>query len=137
MRYQQDLQVALRDRYRRLVVAEYSTIGHEIQLVAGWIDSQPALRGILTEAERVEPDLDFNAWEKSLASSRIFNWTSRTEAGRATLAWRLLRHIAEDPADRARDTALGYAMSIGRTSSLDDRSRAFVQTVFKIGRAHV
>lgn len=130
MRYQQDLQLALRDRYRRLVVAEYSTIGYEIRLVAGWISGQPALRGTLAEAERVEPGLDFDTWEKGLATTPIFSWASETEAGRATLAWKLLRHIANDPADAARNAVLGYATRVGRTSSLDDKTLAFVQLVF-------
>jgi len=130
VRYQQDLQVALRDRYRRLIVAGYATLGQEIQLVAGWIGDQAALRGILEEAERAEPDLDFDTWEKDLTVSQIFRWASQTEAGRATLAWKLLRHIADNPADTARDAVLGYATRITRTSAVDDTARAFVQMVF-------
>jgi len=129
VRYQQDLQVALRDRYRRLVVAGYATLGQEIQLVTSWIGDQPALRGILEEAERVEPGLDFDTWEKSLTVSQIFSWASQTEAGRATLAWKLLRRIADNPADTARDAVLGYATRITRTSSADDTARAFAQMV--------
>jgi hypothetical protein len=129
VRYQQDLQVALRDRYRRLVVAGYATLGQEIQLVASWIGDQPALRGILEEAERVEPGLDFDTWEKSLMVSQIFSWGSQTEAGRATLAWILLRQIAANPADTARNAVLNYASRITRTSGVDDIAQAFAQMV--------
>jgi hypothetical protein len=130
VRYQQDLQVALRDRYRRLVVAGHTTLGQEIQLVADWVANQPALRGILEEAERAEPGLDFDTWEKTLTVSPIFSWASQTEEGRATLAWKLLRCIADNPADTARDAVLGYASRITRTRSVDDDARAFVQMVF-------
>src|SRR5437773_2354403 len=64
------------------------------------------------------------------AAELVFRWASQTEAGRATLAWKLLRHIADNPADTARDAVLGYATRITRTSAVDDTARAFVQMVF-------
>jgi hypothetical protein len=129
MRYQQDLQNALSNRLRRLLDAGHATSGQEIQLVANWISGQPALRGILAEAEQVEPELNFGAWENNLSVSQILNWPSHTDAGRATLAWKLMQHIAADP-DQARRMALGNAFSIGHTGTADDRSRAFAQTIF-------
>jgi len=61
VRYQQDLQVALRDRYRRLIVAGYATLGQEIPLVAGWDGDHAALRRILDEAEAAVRELAFDA----------------------------------------------------------------------------
>src|SRR5580658_5373598 len=110
MRYQQDLQVSLRERLRRLIVASCEDASHEVQLVTGWIDSQPALRAILAEAEQAEPGLDQDALVTALQNGgsglgRQFRWPSRTEAGRAFLIWRLMRRIAADdegPADSTR-----------------------------------
>ena len=58
MRYQQDLQVSIRERLRRLVTADPEDAGHEIRLVTDWIDEQPALRAVLAEAGQAEPELD-------------------------------------------------------------------------------
>ena len=44
MRYQQDRQVSLRDRLRRLMVASAEDESSEVRLVTGWISQQPALR---------------------------------------------------------------------------------------------
>jgi hypothetical protein len=129
MRHQQDLQNALSNRLRRLLDAGHATSGQEIRLVTSWISGQPALRGILAEAEQVEPGLNFSAWENSLVSP-ILNWPSRTDAGRATLAWKLMQHVADDP-DLARRMALGNAFSIGHTGTADDRSRVFVEMIFR------
>lgn len=109
MRYQRDLQGALHDRYRRLVDASPMTIGDEIRLVARWIIGQPALRGILAEAERVESGLDFEAWEKCFSTQRVFRWNCETESGRTTLAWKLLCLISDESDADAREVILGYA----------------------------
>ncbi|HEX9359552.1 MAG TPA: hypothetical protein VF933_37780 [Streptosporangiaceae bacterium] len=130
MRYQQDLQGALRERYRRLLDADYATSGHEIQLVVAWIGDQAPLRGILSEAERAEPDLDFDTWEKSLAVSQVFSWRSRTEEGRATLAWKLMQHIATADRDTARINNLVFNYATRVAPSPDGENRAFVQIVF-------
>ena len=94
MRYQQDLQVAIRDRLRKLMVANGRDAAREIRYVADWIAGQPALRSILTAADRAERDIDFGTWEENLRQRRI-EWPTNTEAGRAALIWQLLQHIAE------------------------------------------
>jgi hypothetical protein len=58
VRYQEDLQVNLRDRLRRLMVASAEDAAHEVRLVADWIGQRPALRAILAEAEGAEPGID-------------------------------------------------------------------------------
>jgi len=58
MRYQQDLQVHLHERLRRLLAASHEDASHEIRLVTDWINGQPALRAILAEAEQ--------AWRSNL-----------------------------------------------------------------------
>lgn len=94
MRYQQDLQVALRDRMRKLMVAHFKDLTGEMRYATDWIASQPALRAILATAERVEPDLDYSKWEETLKQRQLV-WPSKTEAGRATLIWQLLQQTAE------------------------------------------
>ena len=99
MRYQQDLQAALRTRHKRLKNADAHHIHDEIRLVVGWAGTQPALQAILAEAEQAEPELDFLRWQNHLREPRRgLTWPCRTEAGRASLAWRLLERIAGLPA---------------------------------------
>jgi hypothetical protein len=138
MRYQQDLQVSLRERLRRLIVASCEDASHEVQLVTGWIDSQPALRAILAEAEQAEPGLDQDALVTALQNGgsglgRQFRWPSRTEAGRAFLIWRLMRRIAADdegPADSTR-IVLTYAHAVSSHSNLNDMWREFAERVLR------
>jgi len=132
VRYQQDLQVALRDRYRRLMVASFEDISHEIRLVINWITTQPALRAILAEAERGEPELDFDAWEQSLmqySGERL--WPTGTEAGRASLIWRLMRRVADAEAAGERFPVQGYALALSEGGDLNDETRTFVQRVLQ------
>lgn len=95
MRYQQDLQVALRERLRRLMTAHHQDFGHQLDLTTEWIGKQSALMAILTAAERVEPDLDHEKWTKKL-TDRDLNWPVRTEEGKATLVWTLMKYLAKD-----------------------------------------
>jgi len=103
VRYQQDLQVSLRERLERLVAASNEDASHEIRLVTGWIDSQPALRAILAEAKRAEPELDPEALVSALTGGgdRAFRWPSQTEAGRAFIIWQLMLRIAAEDSDEA------------------------------------
>jgi hypothetical protein len=70
VRYQQDLQVKLGQRLRALMTAGFSTPTHEVRMVVEWIERQPALRAILTDASRVEPDLPFDSFYNALAAWR-------------------------------------------------------------------
>ena len=46
MRVQQDLQVALRDRYRRCLTQDFRNLAHETRMVSNWMRNQPALAAI-------------------------------------------------------------------------------------------
>jgi hypothetical protein len=98
MRVQQDLQVALRERLRRLMTAHPEDLGHQLDLTTEWIRKQPALIAILTAAERVEPDLDHEKWTKQFASRKLI-WPVQTEEGKATLIWTLMKYLAKDEID--------------------------------------
>ncbi len=93
MRWQQDLQVKLRDRYKRLYTVSGGGLAHEIDLVVAWIAGQRALLYILEEARLVEAPPDPGKWLEE-ASRGQWDWPTKTEAGRAVLVWDLLRHIS-------------------------------------------
>lgn len=133
MRYQQDLQVDLRDRLRRLLVADCEDAGHEVFLVAAWIEQQPALRAILTEAERAEPDLDRDGFAKGLSQERSFRWPSQTEAGRATLIWHLMKRMAAEHRDGIDGPriVLTYAHAVSSESNVTDRWREFAERIVR------
>lgn len=124
MRYQQDLQVAIRERLRKLMVAHHDDVGREIRYVADWIADQPTLCAILTAAERVESALDFVAWDRNLRQQRI-EWSISTEAGRASLIWQLLLHISEADRTGSSDPTRPYVFAFG--DNLSDATRELVQ----------
>lgn len=128
MRVQQDLQVALRERYRRCLTQDFRSLAHETRMVRNWILAQPALVAIVDEAVRQEPELDTEGWVGSF-SGRQFSWPSSTEAGRSTLAWAMVNAVADNPdEDRAViDVAHGLSMSGG---DLNDDARALVEKVY-------
>jgi hypothetical protein len=137
MRYQQDLRVSLRDRLRRLMVANWEDAGHEVRLVTDWISAQPALRAILAEAERAEPGVDrdslVNALQGAGGMARQFRWPSEKEAGRADLIWRLMQRIsAEDRLGTGGDRiVLDYTRSISGSSQLAEMWREFAERILR------
>lgn len=134
MRYQQDLQVALREYLRRLLVATYDSAAHEIRLTVDWIKRQPALTSLLAEAELVEADLDFSEFDAMLRTARgQVLWPNRTAEGRATLIWWLMQHIAEADAVGTDDTlVLSYSHQVAfGTSNMTDSWREFASRVLE------
>lgn len=140
MRYQQDLQVSLRDRLRRLLTAASEDAGHETRLVTGWIDQQPTLRALLAEAERTEPSLDPASLITALREGggglgRNFQWPSQTEEGRAVLIWHLMKRIAADDQDGTEGTriALNYGRAVTRsgTTNINDIWREFTERILR------
>ncbi|MGW6934658.1 hypothetical protein ACWGE0_31675 [Lentzea sp. NPDC054927] len=77
------------------MTAHHQDFGHQIELTAGWIGKQPALVAILAAAERIEPELDYDGWLNELTNRRM-SWPARTEEGKATLVWRLMKYLATD-----------------------------------------
>jgi hypothetical protein len=126
VRYQQDLQVSLRDRLRRLLAADSEDASHEVFLVTDWIDKQPALRAILSGAEQAEPDLDPEALASALiGGAYAFRWPSQTEAGRAFLIWQLMRRIAAEDSDPAAADrmVINYTSALSATGQINDMWR--------------
>jgi hypothetical protein len=85
MRVQQDLQVALRVRYRRCLTQDFRNLAHETRMVRNWMRNQPALAAIIEQAERTEPDVDVSGWIETFRGSGL-SWPSTTEEGRAARA---------------------------------------------------
>jgi len=138
LRYQQDLQVNLRDRLRRLLVADCEDAGHEVRLVTGWIEQQPALRGILAEAERAEPDLDRDGLGNALSQGgsglgRSFRWPNQTEAGRAMLVWHLMRRMAAEDRDGTDGPriVITYAHAVSSETNMTDMWREFAERILR------
>lgn len=130
MKYQQRLQVAVRERLRKLMTAPFSSAGHEVHLAVTWINSQPALRGLLEEAARAEPDLDRERFHTGLTRSGRFFWPSRTEEGRATLVWELMQDTAGKEADDP-EVGMRVAMGYSRKSNLQDSWREFAEDILQ------
>ncbi|MFJ2833519.1 hypothetical protein ACIPC1_39260 [Streptomyces sp. NPDC087263] len=133
MKYQQRLQVAVRERLRKLMTAPFSSAGHEVHLAVTWINSQPALTGLLEEATRAEPDLDHGRFRAGLTDDAQFTWSSRTDEGRATLIWNLMQGIAKDEADNPAigwQTASGYSMNRRPQDSWREFAEDILQPLF-------
>jgi hypothetical protein len=94
VRYQQDQQVAIRERLRRLLSGHWRDFAQNLRLATDWIAAQPSLVALLTAAERVEPDLDFEDWYAAL-QQRAMDWPNQTEDGQAALIWQLMKKIRE------------------------------------------
>lgn len=123
-----DLQIALRERYRRLLTSTYYTFQHEAGLVRDWIAKQGPLQALLDDAARVEPELSASAWIENLPGRGILQWTSTTEAGRAHLAWSMLDHLAQHGPDFSilRVVASGSNM----TEQVHDVTEKILQPMF-------
>jgi len=138
MRYQQDLQLSIRERLRRLLVAGSEDAIHEVHLVTDWIDRQPTLRAILAEAERAEPGLDPAALVSALEDggtglNRGFRWPSRTEDGRAFIIWQFMRHIAGQDSDETDSASMAYAYGqvVSSSSGPDDVWRDLAERILR------
>lgn len=138
MRFQQDLQVSIHERLRRLLAANHEDASHEVRLVTDWIDQQPALQAILAEAQRAEPDLDPQALVSALKDggsglSRSFRWPSQTEAGRTLIIWQLMRRIAAEDSDEAAayEMVRSYGSAVSYHSNLNDKWRDLASRILR------
>ncbi len=98
MRYERDLQVRLRERYRRLFKTDYQVYGREANYFRQYILGVPALRAIIDSISRDEPDLDADKWIAEQFTWQTYDWPE-SEVGRAKVAWRLIERIADGESD--------------------------------------
>lgn len=96
MRYEEDLQLKVRERYRKLLVSNYATWVNTLRVTRNWIRDQRQLVSLLTEATLFEPNLDSEGWAKATLEIRgHVDWPHTTEQGQAALSWALMNQIAD------------------------------------------
>lgn len=126
MRYRQDLQVALRNRYARLLQTASRPYAQETRLVRDWILAQPALAALVRAAVDTVPELTVAGWLSDTEGyGRGLQWPDGiNETGRVALVWLLMGEIA----DGLRDPGMvGHEISGER--NFDDCVRALTQAV--------
>lgn len=126
MRFQQDLQVAVRDRQRRLLTEHFESAGHQIRLVADWIASQSTLVHLLNDAAKVEPELDVERLASEVLADRELRWSTKTEEGQATVIWAIMRHIASEVTEAPANARNLYLLGHG---SLVNGWRQFAERI--------
>jgi len=94
MRYEQGLQVQLRERYRRLFKTGHEVYSREADYFRQFILRTPALRAIVESLERAEPDLDPDRWVTDHFNWQGYDWPP-SETGRAKIVWRLINRWAD------------------------------------------
>lgn len=125
MRYERDLQVRLRERYRRLFKTDFRVYQREASYFRTFALGVPALRAILEAISRTEPELDADKWIEQQFNRRDYDFPE-TEAGRAKVAWRLLERIAQGQSDARH---VGHAFS--HSTNLNEAVRSLTETVFE------
>ena len=73
MKYRQDLQVKLQERYRRLAKASMQTYSHDARYLIQFILDTPALLFAVEAIEREEPELDPADWVEHKISWNQFS----------------------------------------------------------------
>lgn len=123
MRANEDIQIKLRERYRRLLTSDHDSYIHTAQLVRDFINSDALLLNLIDEAAAVEPDLDTKLWLDAVADGygNGPRWSSSTEAGQATLSWALLNDAA------TQDHDMRMAWSITAETNLNDACRRLTE----------
>ena len=109
MNFQRDLQVRLQERYRRLYKVDSQLYKHEAGYLVKFIQSAPALRYLIEDVERCEPELDPGAWVSERFSRHKAEWPE-SEAGRAKVAWHLLQRWARED-----DSAAMFGLMLDRS----------------------
>lgn len=125
MKYQQNLQVRLQERFKRLFKADYNIYPREVQYFVDFVDKTPALRSMVQMIERSLPDLDPAAWVQQHFGHREYDWPD-SEIGRAKVAWHLLTRWAEGPED-PKNLAVAVSSERNFNAALRDLTQAVVE----------
>lgn len=94
MNYRRELQIGLRERYRRLYKAHWEGVAAEFRYFVSWVEAQPSIVAILDAAQTAARDFDPEAWADEHFGHRGYAWPD-TEPQRAVLIWHLVRRWAE------------------------------------------
>lgn len=122
MRWRQDLQVKLRERYRRLYTVAGQGLAHEIDLVVEWISNQSALRYSLDEARLIEAPPDAKQWLATETRRGRWSWPTKTESGRAVFIWELLQHISASS-----EPMQNFLFVFSSSGKIDEAARDFAE----------
>jgi hypothetical protein len=95
VKYQRDLQIRLQERYRRLYKANISLYRNEALYLVTFIRDMPALRVLVENLERSEPELDPAQWVATHFGWNHAEWPP-TDTGRAKVCWHLLQAWSGD-----------------------------------------
>lgn len=124
MNFERDLQVRLRERYKRLFKTGHDVYDRECGYFRQFITSSPALNAIIDSLERLEPDLNPEQWVEENFKSRSYDWPL-TESGRAKVVWWLLGRWMDS------ENILGYVRHFSYenniNASLRDMTEATVE----------
>jgi hypothetical protein len=123
MRWRQDLQLKLRNRYRALYTATGGRSAQEIDLLVSWISSQPALMYILEEARLFGEAPNAGSWYTG-RTARHWDWPTKTESDRAVFIWDLLRHISASDQE-----IFQFFFMLTDASTYDDQAREFAEQI--------
>lgn len=124
MKYRQDLQVALRNRYARLIQTEFRSYEDEVRIVREWLLGQPALRSIV-EAMPADLEPTYEVWLQECVQVRRLWWPGGEDV-RARLVWELMSRIALGEVDLSRT-----GLMILHKSNYNELVRALTQSVLQ------
>jgi hypothetical protein len=130
VRYHQDLQVQLRERYRRLMTSNHRNGQDELVLVTGWINQQSALRAIITEAEKVSPEIDIEDFKQTMQTQGETRWSSDSEEERAVFGWKVMTDLAGGKAQNIDQTTM-WLINYREGGDYLDNWRTFVERVMQ------
>ncbi|WIY05523.1 hypothetical protein QRX60_17340 [Amycolatopsis mongoliensis] len=94
MKYEQNLQIKLRDRYRRLYKTGQDAYVTECRYLRSFVLNSPALRAIVESVQRFDPEFIAKDWIDQNINSDGYDWPN-TEEGRAKVVWQLLNDLAD------------------------------------------
>lgn len=93
MRYEQNLQVKLRERYRRLFKTSHDGYATECRYLRDFILRVPTLKAIVESLQEFDRSLDAHQWIADKFDFRGYEWPD-SEEGRAKVVWQFLNELA-------------------------------------------
>jgi hypothetical protein len=135
MHFERDLQVKLNTRYRRLYKTDYDVFGRQAAFFRQFILSSPALRAIVENLDRLEPDLDPAQWVSEKFTWQEYDWPE-SEAGRAKVVWYLLGGWA-DGTLRPIDVAHSFSSGGNVNASLREMTEQTVEPFVEYLEEHL
>lgn len=125
MRYERDLQVRLRERYKRLFKTDHDSYGIQCSYIRDFIQKSPALRAIVEQLEHSLPELDAAKWVEENFDYRNHKWPN-SEQGRAKIVWHMLDAWAEGTVD-AWQLSHSFSNEKNINAALRDMTEQFVE----------